>query len=243
MLKCSHILCKVDDIRAAVGDYSSLGFSVEWGSAPERAHNALIWFDDGPFIELFQLPSRFALLRWPFATIFGTAAGERLARWARPGEGWRDLAVETEDTELAGVRAALRRKNVRVSRVMKGKRVRPDGGTVRYQFLASSPAELPFVVSAYDPPQRPERVVHPNGARGVARVRMGVSAADRASFDALVGEGRWLSAEPAATTGVLGVELHGLAADLDPRRLHGAVLTRGPVNDLGTVDDLGRRTR
>ncbi|WKX69038.1 VOC family protein [Streptomyces sp. XD-27] len=232
MLKCSHVLCKVDDLRATVRDYEELGFTVEWGSAPERAHNALIWFAEGPFIELFELPRAFAFLRWPLGAVFGAAAGARLARWAGPGEGWRDLALETADTDLAGVRSALRGAGVPVSRVMKGRRTRPDGGPVRYQFLAPRPAALPFVVSAYDPPQRPARIVHPNGARGIARVRMGVAEADRPFYDALIGEDRWLAAEPAARTGVLGVAVAGLESEPDPAKLHGAQLTAATRKDV-----------
>ncbi len=225
MLRTSHLVYKVDDIRVLVRDYTELGFTVEYGSDPARAHNALLWFAEGPFIEFFQLHHAFGLLRGPLSAAYGLGAGERLRHWARPGEGWRDLALETDDLTLDRTRAALRAAGVPLSRVIKGRRTRPDGDLVRYQFLAPRPARLPFVVSAYDPPQRPAHVVHPNGAQGIARVRMGVTDADRGSFDALIGEDRWLAVEPAAHTGLLGVELAGLKADLDPGKLHGAAFT------------------
>ncbi|MFJ7243056.1 VOC family protein [Kitasatospora sp. NPDC098652] len=225
MLRASHILCKVDDVRTVVADYTALGFTVEYGSDPARAHNALLWFDAGPFIEFFQLPPAAAALRWPLSAVYGRAAGRRLARWARPGEGWRDLALETDERDLTGVRTALRSARLPVSRVMRGRRTRPDGAVVRYQFLAPRPAGLPFVVSAYDPPQRPARTAHPNGARGVARVRLGVAAADRPRYDALIGADPWLAVEPAPRTGVIAVELAGLERELDQGKLHGAILT------------------
>ncbi|WP_369362679.1 VOC family protein [Streptomyces sp. CG4] len=228
VLRCSHVLCKVDDVRSVVRDYEELGFTVAYGSAPERAHNALLWFEEGPFIEFFQLPPAFRLARWPMAAVHGRVAGDRLARWARAGEGWRDLALETDDTELGAVHGALRAGGVRVSRVMKGRRTRPDGDLVRYQFLATQPARLPFVVSAYDPPQRPATVHHPNGTRRISRVRLGVAERHRAAFDALaahVEPDGTLGVEAAPGTGVVAVEVDGLAAPLDPGRLHGAVLT------------------
>jgi hypothetical protein len=228
VLRCSHVLCKVDDVRSVVRDYEELGFTVEWGSAPERAHNALLWFEEGPHIEFFELPPSFRLLKWPMGAVYGTAAGERLARWARPGEGWRDLALETDDTALGGVHTTLRTGGVPVSRVMKGRRTRPDGDRVRYEFLAARPARLPFVVSAYDPPQRPAVVHHPNGARHITRIRLGVADHDRGVFDALAAHIRQdgpLAVEPAPSTGVLGVEVDGLTGQLDAVKLHGAVLT------------------
>ncbi|WP_037807425.1 VOC family protein [Streptomyces sp. NRRL S-1448] len=236
MLSCSHVLCKVDDIRATVEDYRELGFTVEWGSAPERAHNALLWFEQGPFIEFFQLPPAFRLLKWPMSLINGVAAGDRLARWARPGEGWRDLALETDTTELRGVHRALRAGGSAVSRVMKGRRTRPDGNRVHYRFLATRPARLPFVVSAYDPPQRPSEVRHPNGATHISVVRLGIADHDRAAFDALAGhltEAGPLLIEQAPHTGVLGVELAGAGDHLDPGRLHGATFVTAPAERSG----------
>jgi Glyoxalase-like domain len=224
-LRCSHILCKVDDIRTLVRDYEDLGFTVEWGSAPERAHNALIWFQEGPFLEFFELAPTSTLLRWPLGLAFGAAAADRLVRWARPGQGWRDLAVETDTTSLTATRAELRDAGVATSRVIKGKRTRPDGQVVRYQMIATRPAGLPFVVSAYDPPQRPPRVAHPNGARGVHRVRIGVASSVRQDFDAFVANDPCLAVVPAAVTGPLSVELAGLTDDLDESKLHGAVMT------------------
>ncbi|OEV12820.1 VOC family protein [Streptomyces nanshensis] len=233
MLRCSHILCKVDDIHSTVLDYRELGFSLQWGSIPERAHNALLWFEQGPFVEFFELPRAFRLLKWPATLGYGAAAGERLARWAGPGEGWRDLALETDDTALAGVRTTLKSGGVKTSRVMRGRRTPPDGVPVRYQFLTVRPSGLPFVVSAYDPPQRPADVRHPNGAQHIATVRMGVSEKDRTAFEALIAhvEPRGpLAVQEAPATGVLSVEVAGLSRPLDEAKLHGAVL-RAPAGE------------
>ena len=231
MLSCGHVVCRVDDLQAGVRDFTDVGFTVEWGSDPRRASSAFIWFAQGPFIELLAPSPSFAILRWPMAALYGRAMGERIAHWRRPGEGWLDVALETDTTELASARAALRAAGVRVSKVVSGSRTRPDGERVRYQLLAPLSAGLPFVVSAYDPPQRPARVAHPNGAREIVAVHVAVSAADRRSYDALAGEDRWLHAEEAARSGVRGVRLGGLRDELDPTRLHGAVLTRaeGPA--------------
>ncbi|WP_328995845.1 VOC family protein [Kribbella sp. NBC_01245] len=223
MLRCSHILCKVDDIQTAVSDYTELGFTMTWGSRPGKAHNALLWFGSGPFVEFFELPSRAAALRWPVGLCFGAAAGRRIADWARPGEGWRDVALETDDLDLRAAHTELKAL-MPVSRVMKGRRTRPDGQVVRYQFLAPGPAELPFVVSSYDPPQRPLDIVHANGATGIAKVHMTVAPADRAAYDAMIAGDPWLLPVPGERTGVVGVELAGTTASLDPAKLHGAQL-------------------
>jgi Glyoxalase-like domain len=224
VLRCSHVICRVEDIHALVRDYEDLGFTMEWGATPDRAHNAFVRFADGPFLEFYELAPGARMLRWPLGLAYGFTAGDRIARWARPGEGCRDVAVETDATSLAATRAALRAAGVATSRVIKGSRTRPDGQLVRYEFLAIRPVGLPFVVSAYDPPQRPQRIVHPNGARGIRRVRRDVAAADRPALERLVGGDPHLELVSAATTIVRGVTLDGLIEDLDTARLHGAVL-------------------
>jgi Glyoxalase-like domain len=225
MLRSSHVLCRVENIRETVRDYEELGFSMTWGSDPEKAQNAMIWFTEGPFVEFFEFPTKLAALRWPVALRFGAGMGRRLHKWSRPGEGWRDLALETDDVDLTATRARLADAGVAVSRIFRHGRTRPDGQRVRYQFVAPSPADLPFVVSSYDPPQRPAHVEHPNGATRISSIRYGVAAGRRAAFDRLVGADPWLRPEPAPTTGVLAVELDGLRSPLDPARLHGIVFT------------------
>ncbi|MBB6569660.1 hypothetical protein HPO96_09650 [Kribbella sandramycini] len=208
-LRSSHVLCKVADISAAVRDFTGQGFTVTWGSRPDKAHNALLWFPEGPFVELFELPARAAVLRWPVGLRYGAPAGQRIAAWARSAPGWADLALETDAQHLRAEYAELSRLDLPVSRILKGRRTNPDGSKVGYQFLAPAPAGLPFIVSSYDPPQRPAEIAHPNGAKSVARIRFGVAAQDRAGLEALIGPDPWLDVVPAEQTGVQSVELNG----------------------------------
>lgn len=214
MLRCSHVLCRIENVRKTVDELTELGFSVAWGSAPEKAHNALVWFPEGPFLEFFTFPSALRVLRWPVAARFGRGMGDRFARWARAGGGWRDVALETDDLDLTATRDRLTAGGLTVSRIFRNGRTRPDGERVRYQFMSPRPAVLPFVVSSYDPPQRPDGVTHPNGATGVQAVHYGIRPEHRADYDRLIGQDRWLRPQPATTTGVLEVELAGLTTPL-----------------------------
>lgn len=239
MLKCSHILCKVNNISNLVRDYEELGFSIEWGSAPERAHNALLWFKEGPFIEFFQMPKSLAFLSLPFGLVNGWAAGKRWAHWARSSEGWCDVALEPADIknettqgagienvkDLTTIKQTINQMGVSTSRVINGKRIRPDGLKVKYSFFSPEPVGLPFVVSAYDPPQRPEKIEHPNGASGVEWLKMEVAESQLRQFQTLSKGDKWLKVESSSQTRVLEVRLSGLRRHLDLRRLHGAVIT------------------
>ncbi|MBY9080393.1 VOC family protein [Paenibacillus sp. HN-1] len=237
MLKCSHILCRVDNVADVVRNYEALGFTVQWGSAPKRALNAFIWFEEGPFIELFQIPKSLTFFIPPLGLLFGRAAGRRWAYWAKVQEGWCDVALEPDDSatvhgdagsvgrveQLAAIRQSLRRSGLKTSRLIHGSRTRPDNVKVSYSLFATEPLGLPFVVSLYDPPQRPEKIRHSNGATGIEWVRMGIAAEHRSAMRLLVEEDRWLRLVNAPQTKVLEVGLAGLQASLEGSRLHGAV--------------------
>ncbi|UHA73196.1 VOC family protein [Paenibacillus sp. 481] len=246
MLKCSHIICKVDDITTVVRDYEALGFTMQWGSAPQRAHNALLWFEHGPFIEFFQIPTSLSLLSFPLGLIYGRAAGQRFKYWSKCTEGWCDVALEPERVssiemlngehpngehpnaeynrkELEDIQLAVRQLGMPTSRIINGKRTRPDGNLVRYSLFAPKETELPFIVSHYDPPQRPKKIEHPNGATGIEWVKMGLPSNLMSPFRALISGDEWLRAESAEITGVLEVGLSGLKESLDTSLLHGAV--------------------
>ncbi len=239
MLKCSHILCKVNNIANLVRDYESLGFCIEWGSAPKRALNALLWFEKGPFIEFFSIPRAFRYLGPPLGLAFGAAAAKRWTHWSRASQGWCDVALELEPADrtkeaasgaqianrqdLKAIRTSMNQSGLPTSRIINGSRTRPDGVKVRYSLFTPEPVDLPFVVSAYDPPQRPGKIKHPNGASGVEWVKIGVAREHLHRFQRLSRSDKWLEIEPALQTRVLEVGLSGLSTQFDSRFLHGAV--------------------
>jgi hypothetical protein len=238
MLKCSHIICRVNDLAAVVRDYESLGFVMEWGSEPKRAQNALLWFEQGPFIEFFQIPKPYTYLSIPLALMYGRAAGKLWSYWSGATEGWCDIALEpqcangSEGSDACGNRRELQRirreinhREIMASRVIRGRRVRPDGTKVRYSLFAPDPVELPFIVSHYAPPQRPKRIRHPNGASGVTWVKVGATKKLIHKFQTLISTEQWLRIQPALQTGVFEVGLSGLKELPKAELLHGAVFS------------------
>jgi hypothetical protein len=238
MLRCSHIICRVDQIAPVVRDYRACGFSIEWGSDPKRAHNALLWFEDGPFIEFFQIPEPYQYLNIPLTLFYGRAAGKLWNSWSRAASGWCGVALESENIkdqdrldakenrrELRRIKTVVNQEGIAASRIMKGSRVRPDGIKVRYSLFAPEPTGLPFVVSHYDPPQRPAKVGHANGASAVAWVKVGVAKRLIHKYRIFTSGDKWLQIESAPQTGVLEVGLSGLKTLPKPEYLHGAVFS------------------
>lgn len=194
MLRCSHIVCKTRDIAACVRQLERAGFTVQRGGA----HNALVWFEQGPFLEFFEIPRWARLVTLPFGLRYGRSAGERLAHWARAREGWCDVALEPrsyrpeDPLDLDPVRRHLLALAPGASRIISGSRACAGGGRVRYRFMAAGDRHLPFIVSHYQPLQRPAAVKHANGVTAVARVDLRLPDASLNALRALLPDDPWL---------------------------------------------------
>ncbi len=52
-MEISHILYKVDNLKVGTKLFEDRGFKVEYGS-PKNPLNALVYFNDGSYIEIIQ---------------------------------------------------------------------------------------------------------------------------------------------------------------------------------------------
>jgi catechol 2,3-dioxygenase-like lactoylglutathione lyase family enzyme len=163
-----HIVIMVDDLAAAVADYTSLGFTVLPGGTHEAnpTHNALIVFEDGAYIEIIALQ--------PGAEAQMSA---RLREWDQASPGLVDLALLPGDIE-ADI-AAARERGLTVEDAEPGGRLRPDGQQIAWKTANLKGAGLPFFCADVTPrslrvPEGPVRQ-HPNGVTGVADITIAVA--------------------------------------------------------------------
>jgi hypothetical protein len=219
-------MVRVADLHTAVGDYRSLGFEVRYASPIRRAQHAHVWFSNGPIIEIVTAPRLARLYRLPATVFFGRSGAARMMRWTDAEEGFCDLALVTDTVaEFPGVLAGLRAEGVPFGQPINWKRTPPDGPVTRFRFAYPADPRLPFLVSPYEPALHPAQVAHANGAQGISAITIGVRPADRAAFDRITGGDPLLRVEPAEVTGVLGIEIDGLATEPDTVLLHGAVIS------------------
>ena len=235
MLKCAHVICKVNNIKQAVIDFQKLGFSVEWGSNPQKADNALIWFNEGPFIELFEEKSFYYKFSRMISIFCGSAAGNKLRKWYLMKEGWCDVAGEDinnnenmiEDEklnckELDDLRKKIRRIGLDTSKVIKGNRKKPNGKIVRYSIFYLSPVEYPFVVSKYDSLQRPSIIVHQNGALEIEKIIISVPQKMIKKYIQLFGNDSRIEIRKGNLFEISNVLIKGISCDLNKNLMHGA---------------------
>lgn len=157
-LTLDHVVVLVNDLEAAIADYTQLGFTVQRGGthADGATHNALIGFEDGSYLELLAFLKPAPQHRW--------AAHQQAGR-----EGFIDFALLPGD--IGSVIAAARLRGLQYEGPIDGGRLRPDGERLAWQFGWPPTADLPFLCGDVTP--RSLRVregevrLHPNGVTGV----------------------------------------------------------------------------
>lgn len=166
----SHYLVRVEDLHQAVADFQAAGFFVEYGSKPDKAYNAMIYFEEGGFIELFNPPLHGLKGRlqrsmaWLGAKL-GHALLARFNRWVTYS-GLVDFALESR-VDLNVSLEAARQRGAIVGKIRDSSRIREDGVTTRWQLSIPDRAEAPFLMGPYEPPPdlSATMLAHSNGVR------------------------------------------------------------------------------
>ena len=187
--KIGHIIIKVKDLHQVVKDYEALGFTITWGSNPQKAYNALIYLADGSFLELIRAnlmnpviqPVVLAVARLvlPF--------GKRAWSWHKRPMGFIGYAVDTTE-EFTQTVTQTREQGIRIHKPMHATRTRPDNIKLSWFVALPNRVDLPFIMSPYDPhiPPSQTAITHGNGALGVK--------------DMIIGSTNWEVASEAYTT-------------------------------------------
>ncbi len=173
-MRLSHVLYKVKDLHQAVKDFEDMGFTVRYGKKKEKATNALIWFEDGRFIELFTInESAKPILR--FLKLFGKkAAAKRFLYYANADYGWVDYAIENDRYDLEKEKVKLKALGCKYSN-FKGLRTNINGLKLKWLMVVPDDLGLPFLMTDYNPSPRPETINHPNGATSISTFVWGAS--------------------------------------------------------------------
>lgn len=233
LLKISHIQCRVHDIKKAVSDYEKAGFQVEWGRNPKNSLNAFIWFEQGPFIELFEMKQFMSLIKVPLGLLYGKSMGERWMKWMVQREGLIDFALEANDEDVAKqenlklVRKEINKLGIRTSKVLNGRRKKPTGEIVTYGFFSLIPCDLPFVVSAYNTPQRPEHIVHPNGSQYIQKMSISCPKKFAEILNILLVDNTIINIKESEKFNIDGIFIEGLNSKIETNLLHGANIMQG----------------
>jgi len=227
----SHVLVRAEDLARSVAEYEAAGFTVQWGSDPEAAHNALIHFRERPFIELFDpLPAD------ADPDEFRARMPPRVGAWV-DARGLCDHALEG-DRPMEAILEGLAARGIETGPAFRADRTGADGVTLRWSLTLPPRLDLPFVMSPYEPapaiPEGDRR--HANGLLRLASIEIEsaqpLELAERLA--AMLGDGA-----PRASDDAVMVEAAGFTYRIVAGREHRLASLR--FNDGRTLEDvLGR---
>ncbi|WP_250255365.1 VOC family protein [Chryseobacterium sp. Marseille-Q3244] len=171
-VQLSHVLYRVQDLHTAVKKIQDAGFIVEYGTDPDKAYNALIWFEKGGFIEIYHNSGLPGYIKW-MMKIFGyQSVLERMRQWENVKEGWCEWSLESTLENLNSEKQFFKNENIGF-RFHKAKRKDVYGNKLTWELLMPDDIDFPFLMSAYLPDPRPKEVSHPNGIVGVRSIKVG----------------------------------------------------------------------
>ncbi len=168
-MKIDHILLRVDNLENAINDFRNIGFKVYLGNNKKNCHHAMIYFEDGSFLELIdqsKFPRIFKFLaRIKILNLFGIIF-KRFASYCVSKERFLDLAVLSDDIDSFYEKAENKSKLINMTRK------NHLNQNINWKLFAFDKMHLPFVMSEYKPNRFPENdaYIHKNGVLGIKQI-------------------------------------------------------------------------
>ena len=161
----SHLLYKTHNLEETVDQFRQDGFKVDYGSH-KNPHNALIYFSEGPYIELLEKAPVSQLTLWALNGIGQGQVAKRLSSWADAPPGFFELCLETETPNLKAAKVLMQQLGQRYF-CTKSQRKDPQQRLLQWQLLFPHNTALPFIMTPFNLNPKPQNLVHPNGKRQI----------------------------------------------------------------------------
>ena len=174
-MKLSHIIYRGKTLEGAVDKFTKLGFNVEYGSK-KNPHNALIYFSEGPYIELLAEAPLSFMSKLILRFIAKGRVLKRLQSWAEGPEGFFEICLENYKKDFKEERKIMD-KYKQAYFITKSERLDPKDRLLKWKLLFPHDLDLPFFMTYFfDIDVKADGFVHPNGVKGIKQVSYGVDA-------------------------------------------------------------------
>ena len=187
-MKLSHILIKVNDLEKAVKEWEDKGFVVEYGKK-SNPYNALIYFKEGPYIELFKFKGLSGFIS-SCLKLFGKGDFvQKMNFWGGHEEGLMSIMLENYETNLDSEIAILKKHNLKGTLSNK---VRVDilNRKLKFKVLFTDDKYFPDLMTFFTINPKPSEDIHPNGVKGVRSISLGLNTAQRQAFQEICDDDR-----------------------------------------------------
>jgi len=168
-MRLGHVIYVVKDLDAAVKEWREKGFTVEYGRT-KKPMNALIYFSEGPYIELLKDGGMSSIAR-RIMRLFGKGDFmNRFDYWAKAPEGWTSLCIEKNPGGLEEEISYLDSVGIKGTYMQNLKRVDTKGRELKYKCYFTHDYNMPFLMSYFNIDPKPLNYTHPNGIKRISRV-------------------------------------------------------------------------
>ena len=179
-MKLSHILIKVNDLDKAVKEWQDKGFIVEYGKK-HNPYNALIYFKNGAFIELFKFNGLPKIINH-LLNLFGKRKFvEKMNFWANHEEGLLSIMLENYEENLDKEISIL--QNHGLSGVLSNKtRIDLKNRKLKFKVLFTNDVHFPDLMTFFSVNPKPQKDIHPNGIKGIKSISLGLTEKQKKIF-------------------------------------------------------------
>ena len=159
-MKVGHVLFKTNNLKASFKAFEKLGFNVEYGSK-SKPHNALIYFSEGPYIELLEKAPISPFTKLILRLMGRGLLVERFNSWENAKEGFFEICLENETTNFE--------KEIRILNkfkedffITRSKRTDPSHRVLTWKLLFPNQIKIPFLMTKFSKNPKPSNFVHLN---------------------------------------------------------------------------------
>ena len=167
-MKVSHVLFKTNDLKKTIKEFEKSGFKVDYGSK-KKPHNALIYFSEGPYIEILEKAPITSFIKLILRFIGKGCLVERLNSWENAKEGFFEICLENDTTNFE--------KEIKILNKFKegffltrSKRIDPSHRVLKWKLLFPSQIKIPFLMTPFNINPKPKNFVHHNKINRIKQI-------------------------------------------------------------------------
>ena len=167
-MKVSHVLYKTNNLEASFKEFEKLGYKVVYGSR-KKPHNALIYFSEGPYIELLEKAPISSFLKAILRLLGKAKVVDRFNSWENSTEGFFEICLENNTTNFKKEEKILAKFEEGYF-ITNSKRIDASNRVLKWKLLFPNQTKIPFLMTQFNINPKPKNFVHPNKIKRIKQI-------------------------------------------------------------------------
>lgn len=167
-MKVSHVLYKTNNLEASFKEFEKLGYKVVYGSR-KKPHNALIYFSEGPYIELLEKAPVSSFLKAILRLLGKAKVVDRFNSWENSTEGFFEICLENNTTNFKKEEKILAKFGEDYF-ITNSKRIDVSNRVLKWKLLFPNQIKIPFLMTQFNINPKPKNFVHPNKIKRIKQI-------------------------------------------------------------------------